>query len=244
MSYFEIKELVKTFGGLTALYEINLSIDQGEIVGLIGPNGSGKTTLFNCINNFCTPDRGQILFKGQRIDGLPTHQICKMGIARTFQIVKPLKRLTVLDNVMAGAFLHTNDEKQAREKSLAVLEFCELGHRKEVLGKDLPIADKKRMEVARALASDPELLLLDETAAGLNLKEIERMLEIVMKIRQSGITCLVVEHVLKFLMGVSDRVMCINFGQEIVTGRPQEVMSHPEVIAAYLGAEYATGRLH
>ncbi len=244
MSYFEIKGLVKTFGGLTALYEINLSIDQGEIVGLIGPNGSGKTTLFNCINNFCTPDRGQILFKGQRIDGLPTHQICKMGIARTFQIVKPLKRLTVLDNVMAGAFLHTNDEKQAREKSLAVLEFCELSHRKEVLGKDLPIADKKRMEVARALASDPELLLLDETAAGLNLKEIERMLEIVMKIRQSGITCLVVEHVLKFLMGVSDRVMCINFGQEIVTGRPQEVMSHPEVIAAYLGAEYATGRLH
>ena len=167
-----------------------------------------------------------------------------MGIARTFQIVKPLKRLTVLDNVMAGAFLHTNDEKQAREKSLAVLEFCELSHRKEVLGKDLPIADKKRMEVARALASDPELLLLDETAAGLNLKEIERMLEIVRKIRQSGITCLVVEHVLKFLMGVSDRVMCINFGQEIVTGRPQEVMSHPEVIAAYLGAEYATGRLH
>ena len=244
MSFFEIKGLVKTFGGLTALYEINLSIDQGEIVGLIGPNGSGKTTLFNCINNFCTPDRGQILFKGQRIDGLPTHQICKMGIARTFQIVKPLKRLTVLDNVMAGAFLHTNDEKQAREKSLAVLEFCELSHRKEVLGKDLPIADKKRMEVARALASDPELLLLDETAAGLNLKEIERMLEIVMKIRQSGITCLVVEHVLKFLMGVSDRVMCINFGQEIVTGRPQEVMSHPEVIAAYLGAEYATGRLH
>ncbi len=244
MSYFEIKGLVKTFGGLTALYEINLSIDQGEIVGLIGPNGSGKTTLFNCINNFCTPDRGQILFKGQRIDGLPTHQICKMGIARTFQIVKPLKRLTVLDNVMAGAFLHTNDEKQAREKSLAVLEFCELSHRKDVLGKDLPIADKKRMEVARALASEPELLLLDETAAGLNLKEIERMLEIVMKIRQSGITCLVVEHVLKFLMGVSDRVMCINFGQEIVTGRPQEVMSHPEVIAAYLGAEYATGRLH
>ena len=244
MSFFEIKGLAKSFGGLMALYDINLSIEKGEIVGLIGPNGSGKTTLFNCINNFCTPDHGQILFKGQRIDGFPTHRICKMGIARTFQIVKPLKRLTVLDNVMAGAFLHTNDEKQAREKSLSVLESCELSHRKDMLGKDLPIADKKRMEVARALASDPELLLLDETAAGLNLKEIERMLEIVMKIRQSGITCLVVEHVLKFLMGVSDRVMCINFGQEIVTGKPQEVMSHPEVIAAYLGAEYAKGRLH
>jgi branched-chain amino acid transport system ATP-binding protein len=244
MSFFEIKGLVKTFGGLMALNDINLSIEQGEIVGLIGPNGSGKTTLFNCINNFCQLDRGQILFKGKRIDGLPTHKICQMGIARTFQIVKPLKRLTVLDNVMAGAFLHTNNEKQAREQSLAVLESCELSHRKDVLGKDLPIADKKRMEVARALASNPELLLLDETAAGLNLKEIERMLEIVMKIRQSGVTCLVVEHVVKFLMGVSDRVMCINFGQEIVTGKPLEVMSHPEVIAAYLGADYAKDRLH
>jgi branched-chain amino acid transport system ATP-binding protein len=244
MSYFEIKGLVKNFGGLMALNDINLSIEQGEVLGLIGPNGSGKTTLFNCINNFFKPDRGQILFKGKRIDGLPTHKICQMGIARTFQIVKPLKRLTVIDNVMAGAFLHTNDETQARKKSLDVLDFCELSHRKDMLGKDLPIADKKRMEVARALASDPELLLLDETAAGLNLKEIDRILEIVMKIRQSGITCLVVEHVMKFLMGISDRVMCINFGQEIVTGKPQEVVSHPEVIAAYLGSEYVKGQLH
>jgi branched-chain amino acid transport system ATP-binding protein len=244
MSYFEIKGLVKNFGGLMALNDISLSIEQGEVLGLIGPNGSGKTTLFNCINNFFKPDRGQILFKGKRIDGLPTHKICQMGIARTFQIVKPLKRLTVIDNVMAGAFLHTNDETQARKKSLDVLDFCELSHRKDMLGKDLPIADKKRMEVARALASDPELLLLDETAAGLNLKEIDRILEIVMKIRQSGITCLVVEHVMKFLMGISDRVMCINFGQEIVTGKPHEVVSHPEVIAAYLGSEYVKGQLH
>lgn len=244
MSYFEIKGLMKNFGGLMALNDINLSMEQGEVVGLIGPNGSGKTTLFNCINNFCKPDRGQILFKGKRIDGLPTHKICQMGIARTFQIVKPLKRLTVIDNVMAGAFLHTNDESQARKKSLDVLEFCELSHRKDMLGKDLPIADKKRMEVARALASDPELLLLDETAAGLNLKEIDRVLEIVMKIRQSGITCLVVEHVMKFLMGISDRVMCINFGQEIVTGKPHEVVSHSEVIAAYLGSDYVKGQLH
>lgn len=244
MSYFEIKGLVKNFGGLMALNDINLSIEQGEVVGLIGPNGSGKTTLFNCINNFCKPDRGQILFKGKRIDGLPTHKICQMGIARTFQIVKPLKRLTVIDNVMAGAFLHTNDENQARKKSVDVLDFCELSHRKDMLGKDLPLADKKRMEVARALASDPELLLLDETAAGLNLKEIDRILEIVMKIRGSGITCLVVEHVMKFLMGISDRVMCINFGQEIVTGKPHEVVSHPEVIAAYLGSDYVKGQLH
>jgi len=244
MSFFEIQGLTKAFGGLMALNDVNLSIEQGEILGLIGPNGSGKTTLFNCINNFCKPNHGQILFKGRRIDGLATHKICQMGIARTFQIVKPLKRLTVIDNVMAGAFLRTNDEKQARKRSLEVLEFCELAHRKDMLGKDLPIADKKRMEVARALASNPELLLLDETAAGLNLKEIDRMHEIVMRIKQLGITCLVVEHVVKFLMGVSDRVMCINFGQEIVTGKPHEVMSHPEVIAAYLGSEYVTSQLH
>ena len=244
MSYFQIKGLFRTFGGLTALNDINMSIEKGEVLGLIGPNGSGKTTLFNCISNFYSPDKGEIVFKHRRIDGLPTHRICMMGIARTFQIVKPLKRLTVLDNVMAGAFLRTRDMRKAREKALQVLEFCELIRHSGTLGKDLPIADKKRMEVARALATDPELLLLDETAAGLNPKEIEKMLEIVRKINQSGVTCFVVEHIMKFLMGVSDRVMCINFGQQIATGKPAEIMNHPEVIRAYLGADYAKGRVH
>jgi len=244
MSYFQIKGLSRAFGGLMALNDINMSIEKGEVLGLIGPNGSGKTTLFNCISNFYSPDKGEIVFKDKRIDGLPTHRICMMGIARTFQVVKPLKRLTVLDNVMAGAFLRTRDMRKAREKALQVLEFCELIHHRATLGKDLPIADKKRMEVARALATDPELILLDETAAGLNPKEIEKMLEIVRKINESGVTCFVVEHIMKFLMGVSDRVMCINFGQQIATGKPTEIMNHPEVIRAYLGADYAAGRVH
>ncbi len=244
MSYFQIKGVFRTFGGLAALSDINMSIEKGEVLGLIGPNGSGKTTLFNCISNFYPPDRGEIVFKDRRINGLPTHQICMMGIARTFQIVKPLKRLTVIDNVMAGAFLRTRDMRKAREKALHVLEFCELIHHRDTLGKDLPIADKKRMEVARALATDPELLLLDETAAGLNLKEIEKMLEIVRKINESGVTCFVVEHIMKFLMGVSDRVMCINFGQQIAMGKPNEIMNHPDVIKAYLGADFAKGRVH
>ena len=241
MKFFQIKGLVKSFGGLMALNGINMSIEKGEILGLIGPNGSGKTTLFNCISNFYTPNRGEILFKDKRINGFSTHEICMLGIARTFQIVKPLTRLTVLDNVMTGAFLRTNDVQQAKKKALEILDFCDLSHRKDMLGQDLPIADKKRMEVARALATDPELLLLDETAAGLNPKEIEKMLEIVKRIGQSDITCLVVEHVMKFLMGVSDRVTCINFGLEIATGKPHEIMSHPEVIKAYLGAEYVKG---
>lgn len=244
MTYFEIRDLVRSFGGLRVLNGINLSIKQGEILGLIGPNGSGKTTLFNCICNFHRPDRGEVVFKGKRLDRLPTHEICKLGIARTFQLVKPLKRLTVFENVLAGAFLRTSDMKEAKAKAHEVLEFCELSHRQDMLGKDLPLADKKRMEVARALATGPEMLLLDETAAGLNLMEIDRMLEIVRKINASGITCFVVEHVMKFLVGVSDRVMCINFGQEIASGTPQEVMSHPEVIKAYLGAEYVESRLH
>ncbi len=244
MSFFQINGLVRTFGGLVALNDINVKIEQGEVMGLIGPNGAGKTTLFNCIGSYHTPDKGEIRFKNKRIDGLPTNQICLLGVGRTFQVVKPLKRLTVLENVMAGAFLRTWDMKKARDKAVEVLDFCELSHRADVLGKDLPIADKKRMEVARALATSPELLLLDETAAGLNLTEIERMLEIVKKISRAGITCFVIEHVMKFLVGVSDRVMCINFGQEIATGTPNEIMNHPEVIKAYLGADYAKGRVH
>lgn len=242
MSYFELRNVVRRFGGLVAVSNISAAIEEGEIFGLIGPNGSGKTTIFNCINNYYPANSGEIIFKGVPIERVSTHKICEMGIGRTFQVVKPLKRLTVLENVMSGAFLRTNKVRVARDKAMKTIDFCQLTERKDFLAKDLPIADKKRMEVARALATEPSLLLLDETAAGLNLKEIETMMEVVKKIRNSGITCIIVEHVMKFIMGISDRVMCINFGMEIATGKPEEIAAHPEVIKAYLGEEYVTDR--
>jgi branched-chain amino acid transport system ATP-binding protein len=242
MNYFELKNVVRRFGGLVAVNNINAAIEEGEIFGLIGPNGSGKTTIFNCINNYYPANSGEIIFKSVPIERMSTHKICEMGIGRTFQVVKPLKRLTVLENVMSGAFLRTNKVRVARDKAMKAIDFCQLTERKDLRAKDLPIADKKRMEVARALATEPSLLLLDETAAGLNLKEIETMMEVVKKIRDSGITCIIVEHVMKFIMGISDRVMCINFGMEIATGKPEEIASHPEVIKAYLGEEYVTDR--
>jgi branched-chain amino acid transport system ATP-binding protein len=242
MAYLDINHVVRKFGGLVAVNDITVGLEQGEIFGLIGPNGSGKTTLFNAINNYYPANSGEIIFKGIPITRMSTHEICKVGIGRTFQVVKPLRRMTVLENVMAGAFLRTNSATKARDKALEILNFCELMPRKDMPAKDLPIADKKRMEIARSLAGDPELILLDETAAGLNLVEIEAAMTIVKKIRDSGITCFVVEHVMKFIMGISDRMMCINFGSEIARGTPREIASHPEVIKAYLGEEYAKGK--
>jgi len=242
MAYLEINHVVRKFGGLVAVNDITVGIEQGGIFGLIGPNGSGKTTLFNVINHYYPANSGEIIFKGIPITRKSTHEICQLGIGRTFQVVKPLRRMSVLENVMAGAFLRTNDASKARDKALEVLDFCGLMHRKDMLSKDLPIADKKRLELARSLAGEPELLLLDEVAAGLNPKEIEDVMTIVKKIRDFGITCFVVEHVMKFIMGISDRMMCINFGKEIARGTPREIASHPEVIKAYLGEEYAKGK--
>ncbi len=242
MAYLDINGVVRKFGGLTAVNGITLAIEKGAIFGLIGPNGSGKTTLFNCINNYYPPHSGDIVFKGKSLKGISSHEICKLGIGRTFQIVKPLRRMTVLDNVMSGAFLRKNSLNEARDKALESLDFCELTHRKDMLAKDLPIADKKRMEISRSLATEPELLLLDETAAGLNPREIDGAMKLIRKIQDTGITCLVVEHVMKFVMGISDRIMCINFGREIAKGKPEEIANHPEVIKAYLGEEYAKGQ--
>lgn len=239
MSFFEVREVVKNFGGLTAVDHLSFSVNEGEIFGLIGPNGAGKTTIFNLINGFYPLTSGEIYFKGQRIDKLPTHRICELGIGRTFQVVKPLKRMTVLENVMAGAFLRTNSTGRAREKAREVLDFCGLSHRKDVEARSLTIADRKRLEIARALATEPTLLLLDETAAGLNPKETEEAISLIQKIRDAGITIIIVEHVMKVIMGISDRVLAINFGREITTGTPREVAGHPEVIKAYLGEAYA-----
>jgi branched-chain amino acid transport system ATP-binding protein len=241
MALLELRKLVKAFGGLLAVNDVTFQVEKGEIFGLIGPNGSGKTTIFNCINNFYPITGGDVLFKGQSIKGLKTHKVCHLGIGRTFQVVKPLARMTVLDNVTASAFCRVNTIKEAEEEAHRVLSFCNLLGEKAKAAKSLPIAGRKRLEIARALATKPELLLLDETAAGLNPSELDEAIDLIRKIRDSGITILIVEHIMKVIMTISDRIHAINFGQTIAQGTPKEVANNRAVIEAYLGEEYAQG---
>lgn len=239
MALLEVKNLTKAFGGLRAVNNVTFSVEKGEILGLIGPNGSGKTTTFNCINQFYSITSGDILFKGSSIKNLKTHQICQRGIGRTFQVVKPLARMTVLENVTASSFCRVNTIKEAQKEAIRILEFCNLTKEKDKLAKSLPIGGRKRLEIARALATKPELILLDETAAGLNPSELDEAIELIKKIQDSGITILIVEHIMKVIMTISDRIHAINFGQTIAEGTPQEVANNPAVIEAYLGEEYA-----
>lgn len=239
MALLEIKNLVKTFGGLKAVNNVSFNVEKGEIFGLIGPNGSGKTTIFNCINQYFPITSGDIVFKGKSLKGLKTHQICHLGIGRTFQIVKPLARMSVLENVTASAFCRVNTIKEAKEQALEILDFANLINDKEKQAKSLPIGGRKRLEIARALATKPELLLLDETAAGLNPGELDEAIDLIKRIRQSGITILIIEHIMKLIMTISDRIHCINFGKTIAQGKPEEVARNREVIAAYLGGDYA-----
>jgi len=237
MEFFEARDIAKHFGGLAAVDGVTFKVDKGEIFGLIGPNGSGKTTIFNCINAYYPVTRGEIYFQGTKVTGLKTHQICHLGIGRTFQVVQPLKRMTVLDNVLASAFLRTTTKHDAIKLAEETIEFCELGRYSDRQAKSLPIASRKRLEIARAMATQPKLLLLDETAAGLNPSELDGAIALIKKIRESGITIIIVEHIMKVIMTISERILCINHGVPIAEGSPAEVASHPEVIAAYLGEE-------
>ena len=239
MSIFETRGITKRFGGLTAVNNLTFTVNKGEIFGIIGPNGSGKTTVFNMISRFFPITAGEIYFNDKRIDTLPAHEICKIGIGRTFQVVKPLRRMTVQENVMAGAFLRTGSISKARQKAEEIINFCNLENYKFRASKGLPIPLRKRLEIARALATEPQLLLLDETCAGLNPKESEAAIELIRRIRDTGITIIIIEHIMKVMMGISDRILAINFGKEIAMGKPQEVANHPEVIKAYLGEAYA-----
>jgi branched-chain amino acid transport system ATP-binding protein len=239
MSIFEAKNITKKFGGLTAVNDLSFQVEQGEIFGIIGPNGSGKTTVFNMVSRFYPLTSGEIYFKDKRIDTLPAHKICKIGIGRTFQVVKPLRRMTVLENVMAGAFLRTGSIGKSRHKAEEIINFCNLDKYMHREAKGLPIPLRKRLEIARSLATEPELLLLDETCAGLNPKESEAAIELIRRIRDAGVTIIIIEHIMKVMMGISDRILAINFGKEIAMGKPQEVANHPEVIKAYLGDAYA-----
>jgi len=242
MALLEVQELTKRFGGLVANDHINLQVNEAEIVGLIGPNGAGKTTLFNCIAGFYPPSGGTVRFKGEDITGLPANEVCLLGIARTFQLVRIFKDMTLMDNVMVGAFNRTNLAARAKKKALAVLDFCGLSPKKSMLAGGLTIADKKRMEFAKALATEPALLMLDEAMAGLNQTETAEAIELVKKVRQSGITVLLVEHVMEVVMPISNRVVVLDYGKKIAEDAPEKVINNEEVIKAYLGDKYHASR--
>jgi len=237
MSYFKTQHLTKNFGGLIAVNDLSFEVNAGEIFGLIGPNGSGKTTVFNLINGYYPITSGDILFQGEKLNGYPTWKICKTGIGRTFQVVKPLRRMTVLENVMTSAFNLTTKHSQARDKAMEVLDFCDLAKKADFPAKDLTLGDRKRLEIARALATGPKLLLLDETMAGLTPQEQAEGVELIRKIRDSGMTIIIVEHIMHVIMSLCDRILCISYGQELACGTPAEVGNNQAVIEAYLGKE-------
>ncbi|MGB9591136.1 MAG: ABC transporter ATP-binding protein [Candidatus Kryptoniota bacterium] len=232
-----INNLTKTFGGLRAVSEVTFQVKQGEVVGLIGPNGAGKTTLFNLISGFITPTSGDITFHDERLNKLKPFQICKMGIGRTFQIVQPFPDISTRDNVMVGAFLHTANRGLAEKKSLEALERVRLAHKKDEKAKNLTLLELKQLEIAKALATNPQLLLLDEVAAGLNLSEIDQIMKLVHELNIQGITILMIEHVMKLIMGLSNRIVVLNFGRKIAEDSPDKIINNPEVIEAYLGKE-------
>jgi branched-chain amino acid transport system ATP-binding protein len=238
MALLELGGVTKTFGGLVACNEVNLFVDEGEIVGLIGPNGAGKTTLFNCITGYYRPDRGTITFEGQNITGLPPDKVSHRGLARTFQVVRTFKEMTVLENVMIGSYCRVASTEEARKEALRVLEFTGLLGKKDALGAGLTVADKKRLELTRALATKPRLIMLDEAMAGLNQREVSEAIEMVRVIRDQGTTVFLVEHVMEAIMPISDRVIVLNYGEKIAEGTPAEVCADEEVIKAYLGEDY------
>ena len=237
MAILEIKHVSKFFGGLAANSDVSFDVNEAEIVGLIGPNGAGKTTLFNCIVGYYPPSKGEVLFDGRPMNGLQPDKVCKLGMARTWQKVRPLTNLSVLDNVVVGALRRTNSVKEAREHAHEQLQVVGLDKKSSLMAGALPIGERKKPEVARVLATRPKMLLLDEVMGGLNPAESEEIIQLILDIRTKGITQMVIEHDMKAIMRMSDRIVVLNSGEKLAEGSPKEIVENPQVVEAYLGAE-------
>ena len=233
-----LESVTKRFGGLTAVRDVSIQVREGDLLGIIGPNGAGKTTLFNVIAGYYRPDGGRVVFDGRDVAGEPPHVICRLGLTRTFQLVKPFGNLSVLDNVMIGALTRLTSVAAARAEAARVIETCGLTPHADARAKALPIALRKRLEVARALATRPRLLLLDEVMAGLNPTELAGIVELIRSLHAGGLTLIVLEHIMAAMMRLARRIVVLHHGEVIAEGRPDEITRDPRVIDAYLGEEF------
>ena len=238
MEILNVENLTMKFGSLAAVDDVSLSVRKGEIIGLIGPNGAGKTTFFNCLTGYLTPQNGAVQFDGHPITGLRPNRICRFGLTRTFQIVQVFREMKIWENVIVGAFCRTANSAEAYRETMEILRFMGLYEKKDSLVGNLTIADHKRLEISKALATKPQLLMLDEAMAGLNATETIEAIELIKKIRDRGITLIVVEHVMEVIMSISERVVVFDSGKKIAEDTPEKIVKNPRVIAAYLGGAY------